>query len=244
MKNIEDAEIVSETNFGLKKIDEKTEIIERKQNKKRKLNENIKYFYGDELKAIFEYANDSERIIYRLLYETGSRINEVLELKFNNIYYERERRINIISVKNSKQSNRSARKEVIISDNLKNEIFEFQKAFGLKDDNFICQNYHFVKRTKEPKLTRMTARTLDRHLKALIEKINRSENGIKIATDKAHAHTFRHTRAIDCLNAGMDLTFVQRLLGHENIGNTAIYLKYANSEFFDKFSEINKKLGL
>ena len=241
---IEDAEIVCETNFNLKKIDEKTEITEIKKNKKRKLNENIKYFYGDELKAIFEYASESERVIYRLMYETGSRVNEVLGLKFENIHYDRNKRINIVSVKNSKQSNKNATKEVLISDNLKNEIFEFQRGFGLKDNDFVCQNYHFVKRTKEPKLTRMTARTLDRHLKALIEKINRSENGIKIATDKAHAHTFRHTRAIDCLNAGMDLTFVQRLLGHENIGNTAIYLKYANSEFFDKFSEVNKKLGL
>lgn len=244
MKNIEDAEIISETNFGLKKI-EKAEIIEeRKQNKKRKVNENIKYFYSEELKLIFEYANESERIIYRLLYETGSRVNEVLGLKFENIHYDRNKRINIVSVKNSKQSNKNARKEVIISDNLKNEIFEFQKGFNLQDTDFVCRNYHFVKRTKEPKLTKMTARTLDRHLKALIEKINRSENGIKIATDKAHAHAFRHTRAIDCLNAGMDLTFVQRLLGHENIGNTAIYLKYANSEFFDKFAEVNKKLGL
>lgn len=241
---IEDAEIISETNFGLKKIDEKAEISEQKQNKKRKVNENIKYFYSEELKLIFEYAIESERIIYRLLYETGSRVNEVLELKFNNIYYERERRINIISVKNSKQSNRSARKEVIITDNLKNEIFEFQKAFGLRDDDFICQNYHFVKRTKETKLTKMTARTLDRHLKSLIQKINKDDNGLKISEDKAHAHSFRHTRAIDCLNAGMDLTFVQRLLGHTSIGNTAIYLKYANSEFFDKFAEINKKLGL
>ena len=242
MKNIEDAEIISETNFELKKI-EKTEIIERKQNKKRKLNENIKYFYGDELKAIFEYANESERVIYRLMYETGSRVNEVLGLKFENIYYDRDRRINIVSIKNSKQSNKNARKEVIISDNLKNEVFEFQKAFGLNDNDFICQNYHFVKRNKQVKLTKMTARTLDRHLKSLIQAIN-NNNGLKISMDKAHAHSFRHTRAIDCLNAGMDLIFVQRLLGHENIGNTAIYLKYANSEFFDKFSEINKKLGL
>lgn len=241
---IEDAEIISETNFNLKKIDEKTEITEIKKNKKRKLNENIKYFYGDELKAIFEYASESERVIYRLMYETGSRVNEVLELKFNNIYYERERRINIISIKNSKQSNRSARKEVIISDNLKNEIFEFQKAFNLQDTDFICCNYHFVKRNKQVKLTKMTARTLDRHLKSLIQKINKDDNGLKISVDKAHAHSFRHTRAIDCLNAGMDLTFVQRLLGHQNIGNTAIYLKYANSEFFNKFAEINKKLGL
>lgn len=241
---IEDAEIVCETNFNLKKIDEKTEITEIKKNKKRKLNENIKYFYGDELKAIFEYANDSERIIFRLLYETGSRVNEVLGLKFENIHYDRDRRINIVKIKNSKQSNKNATKEVLISDNLKNEIFEFQRAFNLQDTDFICCNYHFVKRNKQVKLTKMTARTLDRHLKSLIQKINKNDNGLKISVDKAHAHSFRHTRAIDCLNAGMDLTFVQRLLGHENIGNTAIYLKYANSEFFDKFSEVNKKLGL
>ena len=90
-----------EENFGIEIVD--AEIVDKKMKnvtdvtvakKKKTNNENIKYFYQDELQEIFEKASDSERIIYRLLYETASRVNEVLNLKFADIYYDRRKKIN------------------------------------------------------------------------------------------------------------------------------------------------------
>ena len=241
-----------EKNFGIEIVE--AEIVDKKMKnvtdvtvakRKKTNNENIKYFYEDELQAIFEKANDSERIIFRLLYETAARVNEALDLKFEDIYYDRRKKINIGKVRNLKQRNEKAVKEVLISDNLKNEIAEFQKSHQLSDNDYICRNYHFVKKTKKIKITRMTDRTLNRHLIRLVEEINNDcFNDINISKDKVHTHTFRHTRAIDMLNAGADLEFVRRMLGHKNIANTAIYLKYASSKFFEKTVELNKKLGL
>lgn len=236
-------EIVEAEIIDNRKMKNTTDITVAK--KKKTNNENIKYFYEDELQAIFEKANDSERIIYRLLYETATRVNETLNLKFADIYYDRRKKINIAKVRNLKQRNEKETKEVLISDNLKNEIAEFQKEHNLSDNDYICRNYHFIKKTKKTKVTRMTDRTLNRHLIRLIEEINADNyNDINISRDKAHTHTFRHTRAIDMLNAGADLEFVRRLLGHKNIANTAIYLRYASSKFFEKTVELNKKLGL
>ena len=241
-----------EKSFGEIEIVE-AEIVDKKnvkdvtvaKKKKTNNNENIKYFQEDELQEIFEKASDSERIIFRLLYETAARVNEALNLKFSDVYYDRRKKINIVKVRNLKQRNEKATKEVLISDNLKNEITEFQKEYKLSDDDYICRNYHFVKKTKKTKITKMTDRTLNRHLIRLIEEINSdSFNDINISKDKAHSHTFRHTRAIDVLNNGADLEYVRRLLGHKNIANTAIYLKYASSKFFEKTVELNKKLGL
>lgn len=236
-------EIVEAEIIDNRKMKNTTDITVAK--KKKTNNENIKYFYEDELQAIFEKANDSERIIYRLLYETATRVNEALNLKFADIYYDRRKKINIAKVRNLKQRNEKETKEVLISDNLKNEIMEFQKEHQLSDNDYICRNYHFIKKTKKIKVTRMTDRTLNRHLIRLIEEINANNyNNINISRDKAHTHTFRHTRAIDMLNNGADLEYVRRLLGHKNIANTAIYLKYASSKFFEKTVELNKKLGL
>lgn len=236
-------EIVEAEIIDNRKMKNTTDITVAK--KKKTNNENIKYFYEDELQAIFEKANDSERIIYRLLYETATRVNEALNLKFADIYYDRRKKINIAKVRNLKQRNEKETKEVLISDNLKNEIMEFQKEHQLSDNDYICRNYHFIKKTKKIKVTRMTDRTLNRHLIRLIEEINANNyNNINISRDKAHTHTFRHTRAIDMLNAGADLEYVRRLLGHKSIANTAIYLKYASSKFFEKTVELNKKLGL
>lgn len=241
-KSFREIEIVEAEIIDNRKMKNTTDITIAK--KKKINNENIKYFYEDELQAIFEKANDSERIIYRLLYETATRVNETLNLKFADIYYDRRKKINIAKVRNLKQRNEKETKEVLISDNLKNEITEFQKEHNLSDNDYICRNYHFIKKTKKTKVTRMTDRTLNRHLIRLIEEINANFNDINISRDKAHTHTFRHTRAIDMLNAGADLEFVRRLLGHKNIANTAIYLKYASSKFFEKTVELNKKLGL
>lgn len=242
-KSFREIEIVEAEIIDNRKMKNTTDITIAK--KKKINNENIKYFYEDELQAIFEKANDSERIIYRLLYETATRVNETLNLKFADIYYDRRKKINIAKVRNLKQRNEKETKEVLISDNLKNEIAEFQKEHNLSDNDYICRNYHFIKKTKKTKVTRMTDRTLNRHLIRLIEKINADNyNDINISRDKAHTHTFRHTRAIDMLNAGADLEFVRRLLGHKNIANTAIYLRYASSKFFEKTVELNKKLGL
>ena len=242
-KSFREIEIVEAEIIDNRKMKNTTDITVAK--KKKTNNENIKYFYEDELQAIFEKANDSERIIYRLLYETATRVNEALNLKFADIYYDRRKKINIAKVRNLKQRNEKETKEVLISDNLKNEIMEFQKEHQLSDNDYICRNYHFIKKTKKIKVTRMTDRTLNRHLIRLIEEINANNyNNINISRDKAHTHTFRHTRAIDMLNNGADLEYVRRLLGHKSIANTAIYLKYASSKFFEKTVELNKKLGL
>lgn len=45
---------------------------------------------------------------------------------------------------------------------------------------------------------------------------------------KAHMHTFRHTRAIQLLDSGMEIRLVQLFLGHESILTTVKYLRYSN----------------
>jgi site-specific recombinase XerD len=52
--------------------------------------------------------------------------------------------------------------------------------------------------------------------------------GKQAALPKAerHFHTLRHATAVHLLDAGADVAFVQDRLGHANIQNTIIYMRY------------------
>lgn len=55
-----------------------------------------------------------------------------------------------------------------------------------------------------------------------------------------HFHTLRHSCATHCLNNGMNIADVQRLLGHSRIDTTGIYLHVNPEGLKNKFDEIWK----
>jgi len=55
-------------------------------------------------------------------------------------------------------------------------------------------------------------------------------SGVDVEGGKITSHTFRHSCATRLLRAGMDITKVQRFLGHKNIQSTLVYLHALPSE--------------
>lgn len=64
--------------------------------------------------------------------------------------------------------------------------------------------------------------------KAAIEKIIRKIGLNSNINERLFPHKIRHTTASDCLNRGMDITKIQKILGHSNLNTTMIYCKIAN----------------
>jgi integrase len=58
--------------------------------------------------------------------------------------------------------------------------------------------------------------------------------GITDEGGKITSHTFRHTTATRLLRAGMDITMVQKFLGHKQISSTMVYLHSLPSEVASK----------
>lgn len=63
--------------------------------------------------------------------------------------------------------------------------------------------------------------------------------GIPKSDPRCHPHTARHSFAVDKLKRGMPLPILQRILGHQDIATTAIYLKFV----VDDLREASEKVG-
>ena len=53
-------------------------------------------------------------------------------------------------------------------------------------------------------------------------------------------HMLRHARAVDLLNKGMPLPFVQQFLGHSSINTTAIYLEITGGELTEELEKVER----
>jgi len=69
---------------------------------------------------------------------------------------------------------------------------------------------------KTERIFPMARQTVNRHIKALVERVGGA--GFSIS-----AHTFRHSFAIHLLLHGRPLKYVSQLLGHKSMDSTEIY---------------------
>lgn len=63
---------------------------------------------------------------------------------------------------------------------------------------------------------------------------------------KWHSHTFRHTKAIELAESGLDIKEIQYWLGHKCIANTQLYFEFTSSQHVAMYRKLlrNKKLSV
>jgi integrase/recombinase XerD len=173
----------------------------------RKLPDTLSY---PEIEKLFEAIDLSKpeggrsRAMLEVLYSSGLRVTELVQLKLNNVYFD----VGFLRVigKGNKERlvpiGRDAMKYLKIYIEEIRVHVPVQKGF--EGDVFLN------KRGK--RLTRVTVFTV---IKDLAEKI-----GLKKTISP---HTFRHSFATHLIEGGADLRAVQEMLGHESITTTEIY---------------------
>ncbi len=147
---------------------------------------------------IFDIRN---KAIVELLYSTGMRVSELVDLEFNNLDLER-REIRVMG---------KGRKERIVP--LGTPAFDalFQ-YFQIRERFRPKSNHLFVSKSGNPLTRDMIWRVVNNSFKKLS------------ATYGIHPHTLRHSFATHMLSNGADLRTIQELLGHESIATTEIYI--------------------
>lgn len=156
-------------------------------------------------RIIASIKNNKHRLMIALAYGAGLRVSEVVNLKINDADLA-ELTIHIKQAKGQKD------RITVFPEKIKSEIFSL---VNLRDKN----DYVFASE-RGGKLTTRTAQII-------FEKALASASIEKDAT----FHSLRHSFATHLLENGVDVRYVQELLGHANIRTTQIYTHMTNPGF-------------
>lgn len=149
-------------------------------------------------------SNPKHRCILSLLYGTGMRVGEIVRLKIRDIDFDRDI-IHIVQSKGAKD------RIVTLPQTLKLTLLK-QKQLKQPGD-FLFTNY---------KNKRLTTTTIQK----IIKQVAKRANIAKIVTP----HTFRHSFATHLLESGVDIRYIQKLLGHARLETTQIYTHVADTD--------------
>lgn len=173
----------------------------------------------DEMNALIHIVKKNklsgkrDAAILELMYATGIRVSELVELRIDQ-YFEEEMFIRVIGKGN---------KERILpfGQYAKESISEYLTARQkIQGSN---QSYLFISNQKK-KLSRQS----------IWKMIKKYANQANLSQDIT-PHTIRHTFATHLLNHGVDLRIIQELLGHSDIATTQIYIHLAYKDVIDQY---------
>ena len=153
-----------------------------------------KIFDSIKTENILDYRN---KLIIELLYATGIRVSELVNLKVNDIN-KNERSIRIFG---------KGRKERIVyygeyADIALNDYLDIRNS-----------NNEYLILNKDG--NKITARGIEKIIDKIVSDASINNN--------VSPHTFRHTFATHLLNNGADIKSVQELLGHNSLNTTEVY---------------------
>lgn len=150
-----------------------------------------------------------DRTIFELLYSTGLRLGELYSLKLKNINFD-DGLITVIDGKGLKD--RVCVLTGISKKYLKVYVEELRQKYlnpGVVTKYLFPSIAGKKKKANDP--------NLNRRIKKLLQKA-----GIK---KRVTVHGFRHSFATHLLQEGVDVRYIQRLMGHKDVNSTLEYLK-------------------
>jgi site-specific recombinase XerD len=146
--------------------------------------------------------NIKHKLMIQILYSSGLRVSELMNLKINDLDFSRHC-LNVRAGKGNKD------RVTIISDQVLENVNKYLLEY--KPLVYLFESYRAGEK--------LTTRTIEKVVSeaAKLAGINKSVS----------AHTLRHSFATTLLENGTDIRYIQALLGHSSIVTTQIYTKVA-----------------
>ncbi|MBX2964466.1 MAG: site-specific tyrosine recombinase XerD [Cyclobacteriaceae bacterium] len=173
----------------------------------RKLPDTLSYPEIEKLLAAIDLSTPEggrNRALLEMLYGSGLRVSELVDLKLNNIYFD----VGFLRVIGKGNKERLVPMGKAAANYVKIYIEEIRVHVPVKKGS---EAFVFLNRFGK-KISRVSVFTIIKDLAARI--------GLKKIISP---HTFRHSFATHLIEGGADLRAVQEMLGHESITTTEIY---------------------
>lgn len=159
-----------------------------------------------EIKNLIDMTeNFKHRLIIELLYSTGLRLSECINLKYSDL----DLNDGIGWVRMGKGLKDRI---FIISEIFKKDLLDYKEKSGSDGKGYI-----FLVNGKK-----MTYRGIQHAIKVSAERAGIEKD--------VHVHTLRHSFATHLLENGVDIRKIQKLLGHSNLQTTQIYTQVSSEE--------------
>ena len=162
----------------------------------------ISFYHGS------SYIDIRNKLILMMLFDTGIRINELVEMRQEQI------QDSYIIIYGKGRKERVVPKNPLVSKTL-------IKYMSAREQYFRCRHAEeYVFLSKNGK--RLTGQAVNKFMKDCAKAV-----GVR-STVRVSPHTCRHTFAQQQIKNGLDLYSLSRLLGHENVSITQRYLESIN----------------
>lgn len=176
------------------------------------------YLTEEEVSMIFTNVDTTTKkgkrdlLILVLLYDTAARETEIINLKLEDI------NIGMKSIKITGKGNKI--RIVPIMEQTKNLLVEYLRNNNSK--KYLLENKERIYN--------------ERFIRDIINKYTKGIN------KKITPHTFRRTRAIHLLDKGVNIVYIQELLGHSSLLTTQEYIRSITKSKFEAIKSVTPKL--
>lgn len=163
----------------------------------------------EEVKKLISVLNNKKsKLMVSMMYGCGMRVSELANLKIDNLDFEEK----IGHIKRAKgRKDRVFNIPGFLEEDLKKHVEE-QKKLMEQDDSIVFTG---------PK-GKLSARNLQKMVSKAAQRAGIKKN--------VHCHTLRHSYATHLLEDGVDIRYIQTLLGHSDLSTTQIYTHVSTDE--------------
>lgn len=169
----------------------------------------------EETKRLFDsITNEKHKLIVMLMYSSGLRINELVNLKVKDLCFE--------SMQGFVRKGKGGKDRVfVIAQKIKNELIAL-----IKNESLDYGDYLFKTR-----LGHISKRTVYEIVKTAAKNAGIMKN--------VHPHTLRHSFATHLVENDCDILLVQALMGHTRLETTNVYVHVANPKMLSVKSPLD-----